>query len=304
LIFSYLFSTLSRTLETPLQHYQTKHPVLSEIDSLNPKTGEYTALCSICSVFVARAMDSSPKEVVEVYAKTLEEFMTQKNDGLHATFLNDYFKRHAIRAWPLHTTLLTYLQPGKAHNIYRHTIAYELLAQLAPQLPAIAKTHQAEVNTMIPQVVDAFYATLEVTKSDEAWKADRVKDILKPILAFTRSTKSIGYEWDLERLDKFIDGIKDSRLAKFGGVTSLLAQVRSVIAKGSKGDTKAKANGSTKDSKSKPKSKKRSNGEMTEDVDVDMEKSKDDLPPVIAPLKKRKESSGSKPSKKAKTPKA
>jgi len=241
-------------------------------------------------------MDSSPKEVVEVYTKTLEEFMTQKNDGLHATFLNDYFKRHAIRAWPLHQTLLTYLQPGKAHNIYRQTIAYELLAQLAPQLPAIAKTHQAEVDTMIPQVVDAFYATLEVTKTDEAWKADRVKDILKPILAFTRSTKVIGYEWDLERLDKFMEGVKGSRLAKFSGVTSLLTQVRSVIAKGSKGEVKA--NASTK------KSKKRSNGEMAENIDVDMDKNGDDLPPVIAPPKKRKESSGSKPSKKAKTPKA
>jgi hypothetical protein len=269
--------------------------------------------------------NNSEKEVVEVYSKTLEEYMTHKSTQLHATFLNDYFKRHAIRAWPLYSTLLKFLQPGNAVNIYRQTVAYELLAQLAPQLPTISKTHQKEVENMIPQAIEAFYATLENAKSDEGWKADKLKDFLKPMLAFGRATKVLGHEWDLERLDKVIEEIKDTRLAGLKSATSLLTQLRAVIAKGGKGEVKApkavkaskadkatkgeakekskgevKANGSTK------KSKKRSNGEMTESVDVDMDATpSDSLPPVIAPPKKRKESaSSSKPSKKAKTPKA
>ena len=262
--------------------------------------------------------NNSDKQVVEVYSKTLEEYMTHKATQLHATFLNDYFKRHAIRAWPLHSTLTKFLQPGKAINIYRQTVAYELLAQLAPQLPTISKTHQKEVEALIPEAIEAFYATLEVAKEDEGWKADKLKDFLKPMLAFARATKVMGHEWDLERLDKVIEEIKDTRLAGLKSVTSMLAQLRAVIAKGGKGETKAaksgkagksekssttkgevKANGSTK------KSKKRSNGEMTEDVDM-AEPTTDSLPPVIAPPKKRKESSDSKPSKskKAKTPKA
>jgi DNA polymerase phi len=289
-------------------------------------SGEFTALCSICSVFVARAMDAnnSDKEVVEVYSKTLEEYMTHKATQLHATFLNDYFKRHAIRAWPLHSTLVKFLNPGKAINIYRQTVAYELLAQLAPQLPTISKTHQKEVEALIPQAIEAFYATLESAKEDEGWKADKLKDFLKPMLAFARATKVMGHEWDLERLDKVIEGTNDTRLGGLKSVTSMLAQLRAVIAKGGKGEVKAaksekaakgeksgkgdkssktkgevKANGSTK------KSKKRSNGEMTEDVEM-AEPTTDSLPPVIAPPKKRKESSDSKPSKskKAKTPKA
>ena len=265
--------------------------------------------------------NNSDKQVVEVYSKTLEEYMTHKATQLHATFLNDYFKRHAIRAWPLHSTLTKFLQPGKAINIYRQTVAYELLAQLAPQLPTISKTHQKEVEALIPEAIEAFYATLEVAKEDEGWKADKLKDFLKPMLAFARATKVMGHEWNLERLDKVIEGTNDSRLGGLKSVTSMLAQLRAVIAKGGKGEIKAtkgdkaakgdksvkgdKTKGEAKVNGSTKKSKKRSNGEMTEDVDM-AEPTTSDLPPVIAPPKKRKESSDSKPSKtkKAKTPKA
>lgn len=266
--------------------------------------------------------NNSEKQVVEVYSKTLEEYMTHKSTQLHATFLNDYFKRHAIRAWPLHTTLVPFLQPGKAINIYRQTVAYELLAQLAPQLPTISKTHPSEVEALTPQAIEAFYATLESAKEDEGWKADKLKDFLKPMLAFARATKVMGHEWDLKRLDKVMDEIKNTRLAGLKSVTSMLAQLRAVIAKGGKGEIKPKAqneskvNGKTKGEKAgkevkengtTKKSKKRTNGEMTESVDVDMDAPTDSLPPVVAPPKKRKDSaSSSKPSKskKAKTPKA
>jgi len=299
--------------------------VLEGIHDLARKSysGEYTALCSICSVFVARAMDAnnSDKEVVEVYGKTLEEYMTHKATQLHATFLNDYFKRHALRAWPLHTTLVSFLQPGKAINIYRQTVAYELLAQLSPQLPTIAKTNTKEVEALIPQAIEAFYATLEAAKADEGWKADKLKDFLKPMLAFARATKVMGHEWDLKRMDKVVEETKDTRLAGMKSVTSMLVQLRAVIAKGGKEEVKTakagkadkakkegKTNGAVAANGSTKKSKKRSNGEMSESVDVDVDMdapSADALPPVIAPPKKRKESSSSsKPIKKAKAPKA
>jgi DNA polymerase phi len=265
-------------------------------------SAEFTALCSICSVLVARSMDASAtsqrsQEVLEVYTKTLDEYMTHKATELHATFLNDYFKRHAVRAWPLHASLLPYLQPGKAVNVYRQTVAYELLSLLAPQLPAIAKTHSGEVDALIPKAVEAFYATLESAKSDEGWKADRLKEFLKSVLAFARATKTVGYEWDVEQLEKAKESLTDTRLAKFGSVNSLLQQLRSIASK-DKADSKAKAkaNGSSQ----AKRSKKRPNG----DVDVDMEVDEDALPPVVPP-KKRKESSGAtKPSKKVKAPKA
>jgi hypothetical protein len=251
-------------------------------------------------VFVARAIDAnssttatstSSKEVVEVYSKTLEEYMTHNKSELHSTFLNDYFKRHTIRAWPLHKVLLTYLQPGKAIKIRRQTTAYELLALLAPQLPTISKTHKNEVDEMIPKAVDAFYATLEATKSDEGWKADRLKEVLKSILAFSRATKSIGYEWDVERLDRVKEELKESRVGKFGSVNGLLNQLRSVVAKS--------------DVSTKTKSKKRSNAEVSQDADVDMDKN-DDEPAVAAPKKRKESSTSSKPksTKKAKAPKA
>jgi DNA polymerase phi len=275
--------------------------VLEGIHDMARKTysGEFTALCSICSVFVARSMDASVSnahihQVVDVYSKTMDEYMTHKATQLHATFLNDYFKRHTLRAWPLHATLLPYLQPGKTVNIYRQTVAYELLALLASQMPGLAKTHSAEVNALIPQAVNAFYATLESAKSDEGWKADRLKEFFKSVLAFARATKVVGYEWDVERLDQVKEGLKESRLAKVPSVNSLFTQLRAVVGK-DKAESKSKAK--AKDSKS-ARSKKRSNGDADMDVDEDA------LPPVVAPKKRKESSISAKPSKKAKAPKA
>lgn len=273
----------------------TAQTILTRVHDMARKTysGEFTSLCSICSIFVARAMEaSSPAsttchEVVDIYAKTLDEYMTHKQTQLHATFLTDYFKRHALRAWPLHATLVPLLYPGKAVNIYRQNIAYDLLSNLAPQLPTINKSQPKQVAKMIPQVIEAVYATLSVAQTDEAWKADRVKDFLRPVLAFARSTKIVGYQWDIEELDKAIETTKSGRLAKFGSVTSLLSQLRSVVGREA---AKGKANGTPKDSK------KRS-APAAADGDVEMEESK----AATAPTKKRKEGKegkeGSKPVK-------
>lgn len=217
--------------------------VLTSIHDMARKTysGEFTLLCSIGSIFVARAMDSSStgsKQVVEVYQKTMEEYMTHKATMLHATFLSDYFKRHPLRAWPLHSALVPFLYPGKPVNIYRQNIAYELLSHLAPRLPEIHQTQPKQVDSMIPKVIDAFYATLAEAQNDDAWKSDKVKDFLKPVLAFARATKSVGYEWDMEKLDQAREGVKSGRLANLGSVTSLLNQLRAVASK----DPKAKTN--------------------------------------------------------------
>lgn len=270
--------------------------VLTRIHDMARKTysGEFTSLCSICSIFVARAMEASSsstassatacQEVVDVYAKTLQEYMTHKQTQLHATFLADYFKRHALRAWPLHTTLVPLLYPGKTVNIYRQNIGYDLLSYLSPQLPTINKSHSKQVSKMIPQVIDAVYATLTVAQTDEGWKADRVKDLLKPVLAFARSTKIVGYEWDLERLDAVMESTKSGRLAKFGSVTSLLAQLRALVAKEA-GQGKAKASNGTAKA-----GKKRS-------ADVARE-ALEEPKTATAPTKKRKDGKeGSKPAK-------
>ena len=263
--------------------------VLTTIHDMARKTysSEFTSLCSIGSIFVARAMDSSSTgsaEVVEVYSKTLDEYMTHKATMLHATFLSDYFKRHPLRAWPLHSTLLPFLSPGKAVNIYRQNIAYELLSYLARQIPAIHQTNPKQVSAFIPKVIDAFYATLENAQKDDGWKADKVRDFLKPVLAFARSTKTVGYQWDLVKLDQAREGVKTGRLASLGSVSSLLAQLRAVVGKEEKAK-EAKANGGEK----KGNKKRAANGD---DDEVDKTGEAE-----AVPQKKRKEAKDGEKSK-------
>lgn len=252
---SVIRSRFNKVKELPLvSSAKEGQEVLTKIHDLARKTysAEFTNLCTICSLFVARSIDTSA--AVHVYSKTVDEYMTHKQTQLHANFLTEFFKRHPQRAWSLHSTILPYLAPGKAVNIYRQNVAYELISLFAPQLPAIHKSHAKEVDSMIPKTVDAFYATLDAASSDEAWKADRLRDFLKPVLAFARATRLVGYAWDLERFDKVREGIKDGRLGKFGSVNSLLSQIRSVVGKdsangsgGKKDNKKRAANGDAKD---------------------------------------------------------
>lgn len=238
-------------------------------------SNEFSNLLSSCSIFVSRSLDASDHSevVVDTYSSTLKDFMTQKHTLLHATFVAQYIRRHPLRAWPLHSALVKYLAPGQVVNTYRQVQAYEILSGLAPHLPAIAKidngvSSKSEINTFVGKVIDSFYAVLnkagsEGEKDKDSWNAQRLKEVIKAMLALSRGAKSAGVEWDVKRLESEIEGLRSGRIGGMKGVMGLMTQLVAVVGGGAgkqKADGKAKKDGKGKD-KGKGKGKDTSKAE-------------------------------------------
>ncbi|WWD16543.1 hypothetical protein CI109_100970 [Kwoniella shandongensis] len=271
--------------------------LLTQIHEMAQKapSAEFSNLCSVCSLFVSRAIDASTDSsdkssatesspVVESYRKTLADFMTRKSSLVHPAFVLDFVKRFPLRAFGLHDDLTNYVQPGVGVNAYRQTQAYTMLQTLSQHLPVISKSGSVssdEISTFVGKAAEQVYATLEsaastststsTTKEGEkstgagAWNASRLKDVVKFALQLARSSKSIGVKWDLERVkvvgDTFANGEKTKEMK---GVRSMWSQLESILGGG------GNAKKDKKDKKGKGKVVAEEQGE--EKMEVDGEK--------------------------------
>jgi DNA polymerase phi len=212
-------------------------------------SSDFSALCSACSLFLSRAIESAHPTstvVVDSYRETLEDLMTRKASLVHPSFILDLLRRFPVRAWPLRVNLITHLAPGKGVNVYRQVQAYGMLQVLAQQLPAVAKSVSGiEVESFVSSASKAVYATLGHAASDcrAEWKADRLKDVCKFALALARSSKSVLGDdkalstWDMTKLQPAQEAlVKGERTEGMKGVIGLVGQVFSTLG-GSTGKT-------------------------------------------------------------------
>lgn len=244
----------------------TGSKVLKEIHEMARKSNstEFSNLLSGCSTFVSRSLDSSGsiQPVIDTYSTTLKEFMTQKHTLLHASFVIQYIRRHPVRAWPLHSTIAEYLVPGSAVNTYRQVQAYEILAVLAPHLAAIAKSQNTtssteEVAAFVTTVAESFYAILrkagaESEKDKDSWNAQRLKEVVKAMLAVGRGSKSAGVAWETKKLQGVVEELKGGRVGGMKGVMGMLVQLVAVVGGGSQA-SKGEGKGNAKKGKGKGK---------------------------------------------------
>lgn len=264
--------------------------ILEEIHSMARKasSADFSALCSACSLFVSRAIDTAhpaSRVVVETYRATLEDWMTRKSSLVHPNFISDFLRRFPLRAWPLREDLIAHTASGKGINAFRLAQAFGMLQIFSQQLAVIAQsqsqsTSSEDIAAFVSSASAAVYATL-VHAADESgsdWKADRLRDVLKFALALARSAKSVlspeqvVAAWDLPALretrDTFAAG---SRTGGMKAILLLINQLEAVLGGGKKDKEGKKAAKAGKSAKGKKSSVDKTPGEHEQDDKMDVD---------------------------------
>ncbi|WVQ74513.1 hypothetical protein IAR50_004114 [Cryptococcus sp. DSM 104548] len=242
--------------------------ILSDIHAMAQKahSAEFSNLCSLASLFVARVVDASTSDsksspVVDAYRSTLKDFVTRKASLVHPPFILDFVKRFPLQGFALFPDLISFVAPGVAVNSFRQVQAYSALQTLAQHLPVISKTVSAsDVAAFVKDASDRVFTTLESASmadsdSKESLNAQRLKEVVKFALQLARSSKIVGVQWDLKRVEAVGAQLKNGdRTKEMKGVHNMWAQLEGIL-------------GNKKAEKSKGKLKKPEGDEM----DVDSE---------------------------------
>ena len=273
-------------------------------------TAEFSNLCSVCSLFVVRTLEASApgnKIVIEVYTKTLDDYMLRKNSAVHPAFLLDLVRRFPARAFPLTTGLLAHAASGDVKKVYRQVQAFTILTVFSQQLSTLAKTvSKDELSAFVKTAAKAVYDILERASTEsEAWNAQRLKDVVRFALHLARSSKTIlGAEatgaWDLSRLEKVTAEMKAGEKTKvMKGLHDLLNQLHVVLAgKKDKKDKKERKERKEKKGKQSQESKVEEGVNGGDDDAMDVDEAPSSEAPATAkkekaPSKKRKSLDGS-----------
>ncbi|ADV20875.1 DNA-directed DNA polymerase, putative [Cryptococcus gattii WM276] len=218
---------------------------LKTIHSMAQKahSAEFSTLCSLCSLFVSRAIDASEttsnsatSTVVEIYRATLKDFMTRKASLVHPPFLLEFVKRFPLRAFSLHHDLVTYVAPGAAVNTFRQLQAYNALQILAQHLPVISKSvSPSEVVKLVQEASGSVFTTIETAAeasvdSKDALNAQKLKDVAKFALQLARNSKNVGVSWDIRRVSEVGEKLKHGQRTKeMKGVHSMWTQLEAIL---------------------------------------------------------------------------
>ncbi|OXH24380.1 DNA polymerase phi subunit [Cryptococcus neoformans] len=206
-------------------------------------SAEFSTLCSVCSLFVSRAIDASSttsssttSAVVDIYRTTLKDFMIRKASLVHPPFLLEFVKRFPLRAFSLHDDLVNYVAPGASVNAFRQLQAYNALQILAQHLPVISKSlSPSEVAKFVQEASGSVFTTLETaaeasSDSKDALNAQKLKDIVKFALQLARNSKNVGVSWDIRRVSEVGETLKHGRRTKeMKGVHSMWIQLEAIL---------------------------------------------------------------------------
>lgn len=248
----------AKDVPTTLQA-ETASRILNSIHDLARKapSADFSSLCSVCSLFIARSIEtstsSSPENPAnEAYRATLADFMTRKSSAVHPAFILDYIRRFPIQAWPLRADLCKYITSGASVNAYRQTQAYNMLQTLSQQLGSIVKAVGPDpVGDFVKQASGDVFDTLEsASDASSDWNAARLKEVIKFALQLARSSRSalpqmsISATWDKQRLAEVTINIKEGeRTKEMKSVHGLLQQLAALTSKGERKEKAVKADG-------------------------------------------------------------
>ena len=250
---SIIRSRFAKAKETPSTGIDTME-TLRGIHELARKapSADFSALCSLCSVFLCRIIDSAPNApsdqllALAIYRTTLKDYMTRKSSLVHPPFVADHIRRFPVASFQLARDILSFTDA----KVYRQLQGYNLLQIFSQNLNLIAKTvSKPDVESVLVEVAKRTYDILHEAAGEakpigaenakpvtSQWNAQRLKDIVKVTLHFVRTSKSVlspeqyAKVWDLPRLEGTLIHLKESeRTREMKGVHGMLEQMLAVL---------------------------------------------------------------------------
>ncbi|TYJ59151.1 hypothetical protein B9479_000140 [Cryptococcus floricola] len=290
----------------------TATTILNDIHAMAQKahSAEFSNLCSLASLFVARVVDASTSgskssPVVDAYRSTLKDFVTRKASLVHPPFILDFIKRFPLQGFALSPDLISFVAPGVAVNSFRQVQVYSALQTLAQHLPVISKTVPAsDVATFVNDASSRVFTTLEAAStadsdSKESLNAQRLKEVVKFALQLARNSKIVGVQWDAKRVEAVGSQLKSGdRTKEMKGVHNMWGQLEGILGnkKAEKSKSKPKhSEGDEMDVDSERKVAETSNGKAKKAKRSSDAAAEDDKP------KKRKAEEGAEKKKKSKS---
>jgi hypothetical protein len=100
-------------------------------------SSDILATLSQCSIYLSKVIFHSASEapVLQVYRRSLSDFIIRKNSAFHASFFQDFIRRYPTVAWNIRKDLIEL--SGKAVNVYRQCQAFQLLHALIVHLSSV-----------------------------------------------------------------------------------------------------------------------------------------------------------------------